>query len=161
LLALAHLSSVVFARQTPRGVIVLGAGTALGAGLDTDLGAALEGPSLFEAPMSTFLHVPPLPGSASVTKRFYRRPGQRWLRCLGMADNFDVAAMIARFQERAKAVRDRPLPPLEGTARREYMQRAQIDYQDFAMLGDADGALDEGILVLRIDLRPPEARGQA
>jgi hypothetical protein len=44
-------------------VVVLGAGAALGAGLDTDLGAALEGPSLFEAPMSTFLHVPPLHGS--------------------------------------------------------------------------------------------------
>jgi hypothetical protein len=79
----------------------------------------------------------------------------------GVADNFDVDAMIARFRERAKAVRDRPLPPLEGTARREYMQRAQIDYQDFAMLGDAEGSLEEGILVLRVDLRPPEAGGQA
>ena len=78
-----------------------------------------------------------------------------------MAEGFDVGAMIARFQERAKAVKDRPLPPLEGTARREYMQRAQIDYQDFAMLGDADGALEDGILHLRVDLRPPEVRDQA
>jgi hypothetical protein len=78
-----------------------------------------------------------------------------------MAEGFDVGAMIARFQERAKAVKDRPLPPLEGTARREYMQRAQIDYQDFAMLGDAEGAIEEGILHLRVDLRPPEARDQA
>ena len=78
-----------------------------------------------------------------------------------MADSFDVDAMVVRFQERAKAVRDRPLPPLEGTARREYMQRAQIDYQDFAMLGDADGSLENGVLVLKIDLRPPEARDQA
>src|SRR5205823_5880956 len=76
-----------------------------------------------------------------------------------MAEGFDVAAMIARFQERARAVRDRPLPPLEGTARREYMQRAQIDYQDFAMLGDAEGFLEDGILVLRVDLRPPEGQG--
>ena len=74
-----------------------------------------------------------------------------------MADSFDVDAMVARFQERAKAVRNRPLPPLEGTARREYIERAQLDYQDFAMVGDATGALEEGILVLRIDLRPPEA----
>jgi len=78
-----------------------------------------------------------------------------------MAEGFDIDAMIARFQERARAVRDRPLPPLEGTARREYMQRAQIDYQDFAMLGDAEGALEDGILVLRVDLRPPEGQGQA
>jgi len=78
-----------------------------------------------------------------------------------MAETFDIDAMIARFQERARAVRDRPLPPLEGTARREYMQRAQIDYQDFAMLGDAEGSIEDGILVLRVDLRPPEARDRA
>jgi hypothetical protein len=78
-----------------------------------------------------------------------------------MADGFDVDAMITRFQERARAVRDRPLPPLEGTARRDYMQRAQVDYQDFAMLGDAEGALERGFLVLRVDLRPPEARDEA
>jgi hypothetical protein len=78
-----------------------------------------------------------------------------------MPEGFDIDAMIVRFQERARAVRDRPLPPLEGTARREYMQRAQVDYQDFAMLGDAEGALEDGILVLRVDLRPPEAGDQA
>jgi hypothetical protein len=78
-----------------------------------------------------------------------------------MAETFDIDAMIARFQERARAVRDRPLPPLEGTARREYMQRAQIDYQDFAMLGDAEASLEDGILVLKVDLRPPEGRDQA
>jgi hypothetical protein len=78
-----------------------------------------------------------------------------------MAEGFDVDAMIARFQERARAVKDRPLPPLEGTARREYMQRAQIDYQDFAMLGDAEGAIEDGILVLRVDLRPPDAQDGA
>jgi hypothetical protein len=81
-LSLAHLSGVfVFARQAPRGMVILGAGAALWAGLDADLGAALEGPSLFEAPMSTFLHVPPaLPGSACVTVRFYRRRRTCWLR---------------------------------------------------------------------------------
>src|SRR5207248_3355066 len=104
---------------------------------------------------------PRFPGRLAWTRRFYRRPAPRWLRWLGMPDDFDVDAMIARFRERAKAVRDRPLPPLEGTARREYMQRAQVDYQDFAMLGDAEGSLEDGILVLRVDLRPPEDRGQA
>ena len=78
-----------------------------------------------------------------------------------MAEGFDIDAMIARFQARARAVRDRPLPPLEGTARREYMQRAQVDYQDFAMLGDAQGSLEDGVLVLKVDLRPPEAGDQA
>jgi len=68
-LALAHPGGVfVLARHAPGRVVVLGTGAALGAELDTDLGAALEGPSLFEAPMSTFFHVPPLPGSACVTR---------------------------------------------------------------------------------------------
>lgn len=64
--------------------------------------------------------------------------------------------MITRFRERAKAVKDRPMPPVEGPARREFMQRAQLDFQDFAMLGDASASLDDGILTLRVDLRPPE-----
>jgi hypothetical protein len=72
----------------------------------------------------------------------------------GMADELDVDAMIKRFRERAQAVKNRPLPPVEGTARREFMQRAQVDFQDFAMLGDADGSLEDGILTLRVDLRP-------
>ena len=75
-----------------------------------------------------------------------------------MAEGFDVDAMIKRFRERAEAVKSRPLPPVEGPARREFMQRAQVDFQDFAMLGDADGVLEDGILTLRVDLRPrPDA----
>jgi hypothetical protein len=68
---------------------------------------------------------------------------------------FDVDAMVARFRERAKAVRSRGVPPLEGADRRRFVERMQLDYQDFAMLGDATGAIEDGVLVLRVDLRPP------
>jgi len=71
-----------------------------------------------------------------------------------VADELDVDAMIQRFRERAAAVKNRPLPPVEGDARREFMQRAQIDFQDFAILGDAEGSLEDGVLTLRVDLRP-------
>lgn len=71
-----------------------------------------------------------------------------------MADEVDVEAMIARFRERAQAVRNRAMPPLEGPERRRFIERMQLDYQDFAMLGDATGAIEDGILVLRVDLRP-------
>jgi len=67
---------------------------------------------------------------------------------------FDVEGMVARFRERAKAVRSRGVPPLEGADRRRFIERMQIDYQDFAMLGDATGSLEDGVLVLRVDLRP-------
>lgn len=63
--------------------------------------------------------------------------------------------MVARFRERAAAVRERGLPPVEGPERRRFMEQAQTDFMDFAMLGDAEATLTDGILTLRIDLRPP------
>ncbi|MGQ0521736.1 MAG: hypothetical protein ACT4PX_11385 [Actinomycetota bacterium] len=71
-----------------------------------------------------------------------------------MADEFDVEAMIARFRERAKAVRSRGVPPVEGPDRRRFLEQARNDFQDYAMLGDAVGTLEDGILTLRVDLRP-------
>lgn len=72
-----------------------------------------------------------------------------------MPEELDVAAMIERFRQRAKAVRERGLPPVEGPERRRILAQAQADYQDFAMLGDAQGTLEDGVLTLRVDLRPP------
>jgi len=71
-----------------------------------------------------------------------------------MADEFDPTAMVERFRERARAVKNRGIPPLEGQERRRFMERMQVDFQDFAMIGDAEASLDDGILTLRIDLRP-------
>ena len=71
-----------------------------------------------------------------------------------MADEFDPAAMVERFRERARAVKNRGIPPLEGQERRRFIERMQIDFQDFAMVGDAEPSLEDGILTLRIDLRP-------
>ena len=75
-----------------------------------------------------------------------------------MPDEFDIPAMVQRFRERAQAVRNRGMPPVEGADRRRIMQQMQLDYQDFAMVGDATGAVEDGFLVLRIDLRPPAER---
>jgi len=71
-----------------------------------------------------------------------------------MADEFDPQAMIVRFQERARAVKSRGIPPIEGPERKRFVDRMQLDYLDFAMLGDAIATLEEGILTLRVDLRP-------
>lgn len=67
---------------------------------------------------------------------------------------FDPEGMISRFRERARAVKDRGLPPIEGPERQRFREQAQVDYMDFAMIGDADATLEDGILTLRIDLRP-------
>ena len=75
-----------------------------------------------------------------------------------MAEEFDPAAMVQRFRERAKAVRNRSMPPVEGAERRRFMEQAQLDFMDFAMIGDAAATLDGGILTLTVDLRPPDKR---
>lgn len=75
-----------------------------------------------------------------------------------MASTFNPDDMITRFRERAAAVKRRPLPPVAGEERQMFLQQAQVDFQDFAMLGDARTELEDGILTLRIDLRPPETR---
>ncbi len=70
----------------------------------------------------------------------------------------DIDGMIARFRERATAVKRRPLPPVAGDERQHFLQQAKVDFQDFAIIGDAVGTIEDGVLVLRVDLRPPDAR---
>lgn len=72
-----------------------------------------------------------------------------------MAEEFSPEEMIERFRERAAGVASRGIPPVEGSERRAIIARAKLDYQDFAMLADATAELCDGILTLRIDLRPP------
>jgi len=71
-----------------------------------------------------------------------------------MADGLDLDAMIQRFRERAAAVKRRQLPPVGGEERTLFLRQAQNDFQDFAMIGDATATLEDGVLVLRVDLRP-------
>ena len=66
--------------------------------------------------------------------------------------------MIARFKERAAAVRKRPLPPVAGEERQQFIAQANTDFQDFAMIGDAEATLEDGVLTLPIDLRPADKR---
>jgi hypothetical protein len=64
----------------------------------------------------------------------------------------DPAAMVQRFQERAAGVRKRNMPPIAGAERKAFVQQAELDYLDFALIGDSVISLDDGVLT--IDLRP-------
>ena len=65
----------------------------------------------------------------------------------------DVEAMLERFRERAAAVKRRPLPPVAGEERQHFIAQAQLDFQDFAIIGDAKAEVsDDGVLTLRINL---------
>ncbi len=72
--------------------------------------------------------------------------------------SLDLDEMLQRFRDRAQAVKNRPLPPVAGEERQNFVRQAQLDFQDFAIIGDAEATLDDGILVLRVDLRPADQR---
>ena len=69
-----------------------------------------------------------------------------------MMDTLDTAAMVHRFRERAEGVRKRTMPPIAWNERKVFIQQAELDYQDFALIADSVISLDGGILT--IDLRP-------
>lgn len=72
-----------------------------------------------------------------------------------MNDDFNPEEMILRFRERAEAVKRRGVPPVEGPERQRFLDAAKLDFQDYAMIGDATASLENGILRLELDLRPP------
>jgi hypothetical protein len=87
-----------------------------------------------------------------------------WRGCLGRvtpmadaADDLDVNAMLQRFRERADAVKDRPLPPVAGAERQQFIEQAELDYMDYAIVADATWTFEDGILTLRVDLRPQDS----
>ena len=72
------------------------------------------------------------------------------------SQGLDVDGMLKRFKERALAVKHRPLPPVAGDERKAFIDQAKQDYMDFAIVGDASWALDDGVLTLTVDLRPAD-----
>ena len=68
--------------------------------------------------------------------------------------NLDLDAMTLRFRQRADAVRDRTMPPVAGAERLAFLAQAKVDFQDFAIIGDAAANLDDGVLTFTVDLRP-------
>ena len=64
----------------------------------------------------------------------------------------DVEEFLARFRDRAAAVKDRGIPPLEGEARQQFIQQAEKDYLDYSLVGSSSWAIEDDRLVLRIPL---------
>jgi hypothetical protein len=69
-----------------------------------------------------------------------------------VTDELDVDAMLARYRDRAARVQDRGMPPVAGPERERFMEQAALDFQDFAIVGDASWTFEDGILTLRVDL---------
>jgi hypothetical protein len=65
---------------------------------------------------------------------------------------FDVEAFKERFRDRADAVRERGVPPLEGEARRKFLAAAQQDFVDYSLVADSSVSVEGSELVIRIPL---------
>lgn len=64
----------------------------------------------------------------------------------------DVDEFLVRFRQRAEAVKSRGIPPLEGEARRTFVEQSEKDFLDYSLVGRATWAVEDGNLVLRIPL---------
>ena len=73
-----------------------------------------------------------------------------------MSENFDPNETVARYRERAAAVKRRGLPPVEGAERKAFILQAQTDFMDFAIIGDATAKLEGTKLILEIELAKEE-----
>ena len=75
-----------------------------------------------------------------------------------MTDGFNPQEMIDRFRERAEAVKKRNLPAVGGEERRLFIEQAERYFMDFSIISDASATIENGVLTLSIDLRPPESQ---
>jgi hypothetical protein len=64
----------------------------------------------------------------------------------------DMDEFLQRFEDRAQAVRDRGVPPLEGEARKSFIEGAERDYFDYSLIASASWSVEDGNLVLRMPL---------
>ncbi len=65
----------------------------------------------------------------------------------------NVDEFLERFRTRAEAVKSRGIPPLEGEARRTFVEQSNLDFMDYMLVGRATWAVEDEHLVLRIPLK--------
>lgn len=70
----------------------------------------------------------------------------------GGVAQLDMDEFLKRFGDRAEAVRERGVPPLEGEARKAFIDAAEKDYLDYSLIASASWAVEGGELVLRIPI---------
>lgn len=64
----------------------------------------------------------------------------------------NVDEFLERFRDRAAAVKERGIPPLEGEARRTFIESAEQDFVDYSLVGSASWEVEGSSLVLRIPI---------
>ena len=66
--------------------------------------------------------------------------------------SFNVEEFINRFKDRASAVKDRPMPPIGGDERMQFMNQAELDYQDYMIISDSEFEITDEYLIFKYKL---------
>ena len=66
--------------------------------------------------------------------------------------SFNVEEFIARYKERAEAVKNRSIPPVGGDDRMAFIKQADTDFQDFMIIDDSEFVIEEDYLVFKYKL---------
>ena len=63
--------------------------------------------------------------------------------------SFNINEFQKRFEERADAVKNRPMPPIGGDERLAFIKQAEKDYQDYMIISDSEIEITEDYLIFK------------
>ena len=66
--------------------------------------------------------------------------------------SFNVEEFLNRFKDRASAVKERPMPPIGGDERMQFMKQAELDYQDYMIISDSEFEVTDEYLIFKYKL---------
>ena len=66
--------------------------------------------------------------------------------------SFNINEFQKRFEERADAVKNRPMPPIGGDERLAFIKQAEKDYQDYMIISDSEIEITEDYLIFKYKL---------
>lgn len=66
--------------------------------------------------------------------------------------SFNIDEFQKRFEERADAVKNRPMPPIGGDERLAFIKQAEKDYQDYMIISDSEFEITEEYLIFKYKL---------
>ncbi len=67
-------------------------------------------------------------------------------------DSFNTDDFIARYKERAEAVKKRSIPPVGGEERAAFIKQAELDYLDYSLVASSEIEISDTEMILKITL---------
>ena len=67
-------------------------------------------------------------------------------------DSFNTDDFLARYNERAEAVKKRSIPPVGGEDRAAFIKQAELDYLDYSLIASSVIEISDREMILKITL---------